>query len=209
MSNTKTIPLSEATRDQLLHFAEVHLGINLGPNKQNVKPETLMSKIRQAGHEEVVVAVANADADQVAEEMAQVDQRAMQRTESKRAIGGASSKGDPVIKILIPEEDKRGGDRPVPVTVNGTTILLPRARPIDVAYRYYLALENAKQTLFDQNPETGEITNRTVYSTNFQVIQHPSQGEVDAWHAKQAEEAAAAEEAYIKQRERREARLYA
>jgi len=206
--STKQIPLHEATREQLMNHAELVCGINLGPNKANVKAETLIAKIQQAGHDHVQVAEAEADPETVAQDMAQSDQAAMQRTQSRRAVGGASSKGDPVITILIPEEDKRGGDRPVPVTVNGTTILLPRARQIDIAYRYYLALENAKQTLYDQNPETGEITSRTVYATNFQVIQRPPQADVDAYNAREAKEAAEAEDAYIKQRERREARMF-
>ena len=205
----KKIPLAEATREQLQHHAEAVAGINLGPNRDNVKRETLISKIQQVGHEEVMVAEPDASADAVAEDMAQADQAAMKRTQGRRAIGGASSRSDPVIQILIPEEDKRGGDRPVPVNVNGTTILLPRAQPIDIAYRYYEALENARQTLYDQNPETGEISSKQVYATQFQVLRWPDKADLDRYKATQAEEARKAEEETIKQRERREARMLA
>lgn len=130
------------------------------------------------------------------EQGAPVDQGAPQKVAAKvdeydnpvqdRALRGHSSQNDPKVKVTIAEETGAGGRRGVFVGVNGVGMIIPRARPVDIPYRYWLVLNNARKTVYEQDDETGEIMESTVLSYPVSVNQMPSQEEIDAYYAADA-----------------------
>lgn len=102
----------------------------------------------------------------------------------------AGSRGDPVVRLWIGEQEDEAGKRPVPVAVNGVQILLPRGVEFDVGYRYFHALDNAKKTTYRADPDTAELIPTTMHEYPFQVRSMPPKAEIDAWAAGNAHFAA-------------------
>jgi hypothetical protein len=53
-------------------------------------------------------------------------------------------------KIMIHTNDRAGGDRPVPVGVNGRMMLIPRGTAVWVPATYIEVLKNAKEHIYDE-----------------------------------------------------------
>lgn len=110
-----------------------------------------------------------------------------------RGMVDRTSGGDPKVTINIPAQPGPGGARHVPVSVNGRTILLPRGKNIEIAYRYYHALVLAEERHYEQVPDpaggpTPIQQERDVPSYPFNVIEMPPKAEIQAWIAKQDDE---------------------
>lgn len=148
------VPIGEATVGQLRYYAEVVLGLDLGPNP-NIKPETIIAKIGQAGHDGPTIQVpAPADATEAEEPLDANPEHALspgsyQRSHAKRWV-------------QIDAQEGPGGKEPVQVAVNGTLILVPRGRPVELAEPYVEVLENAEKTVHDYDPEAHTLTPRSV-----------------------------------------------
>jgi hypothetical protein len=105
----------------------------------------------------------------------------------------------------INDYEGRGGDRPVPVSVNGDQILIRRNEWVKIPYRFYLAMMNAVQTTYEPiTNDVGKMVDQKAIDQlafPFNSRNGPSQAELDQWaKAKQAESARVAKE---KQEERR------
>lgn len=176
MTTTKKIPINEATADQLREYCEVFLGIHVSPNP-GTKPETIKAKILQAKPD--IEFIEN----EVEEEPAVPEGAAPQKVDgAKRGYGPGTSQFDPKVKIRINQSEGPGGNRGVPVGVNGQIMILPRGEVIEVPYRYYLALDQAVQATYHQDPKTHEPIASVGHSYPFQVIQMPPQEDIEAWH---------------------------
>lgn len=173
----KTIPWAEATLDELKKFAVQVLGIYPA---HNVGIEALRSKIRQTytGDTITIVNVDQDDGVQVSD-APPADQVVGDGT----ALRGTSASRDPKVKITIPETDGPGGKRGVFVSVNGVAMIVPRGKPVDIPYRYYLVLANAVKTVHEQDEETQEIISTDVPSYPMGVNLMPPQAEIDAYYA--------------------------
>lgn len=172
MSDTVKIKLADASTEQLRWFASSYLNLEVSPSDN-------ASSLR------VAISRAWDDAEiSVPSDMAGESKKAPRKTAAAPAPGAAlapkDSSRDPRVTLIISRQDGPGGDRPVEVGVNGTLILIPRGEPATVAYRYYEALKNAVQTVYEQTPD-GDIIGRDVHTYPFQVTNMPPESAVQAW----------------------------
>ena len=100
-----------------------------------------------------------------------------------KALRGSSAVNDPKVMITITEMPGAGGKRDVFVGVNGVGMMIPRGRPVVIPYRYFHALENATQTLYEQDEHTGEVISSDVPSYPFSVNKWPEKADIDAYLA--------------------------
>lgn len=111
-----------------------------------------------------------------------------QTEEPKRAtqfIGFlAKFRDDPPVELEIGMTSYPGGDKPVPVNVNGANLVIPRGRPYVIPYRFFLALANAHHVDVTQDAETLQL--QFTKTTNYPLtgVKMPPQEEIDAWHKK-------------------------
>lgn len=158
MTDTVSLPVEQASDEQLRWFIEHVLGIPL--TRKAMKRDELLARLHQAGHSgPVQVMAGHGTAPTPAPEP------------EGAALAPGSYQSGRKARIVIDRQDGPGGDRPVFVAVNGSSILIPRGEPVLVGIPYVEALTNATMTLFDQNPETGEITARDVPVHPFRVLQ--------------------------------------
>lgn len=176
---TRTIPILEATADELRAFAQSHLGMSIHPS---AKLETVLAKVQAAYFKDTI---ALPDADEPVELDAQADTDAAPKAvhvQPTNRAAGTSSSHDPKVRLRIEGHEGVGGKRSVPVGVNGVHMLIPRQKEVDVPYRYYLVLKNAVRTHYQQDQETNDMIATEVPAYPFQVVKMPSEEEIEAWH---------------------------
>lgn len=159
--DTVSIPIDEASDEQLRWFVEHVLGIPLA--RKTMRREELLARLHQAGHTGPIQAMPGHGSAPAPSPAA--------TEEGGGLMPGGSYQAGKKAKIVIDRQDGPGGDRPVFVSVNGFSILIPRGEPVAVGLPYVEALANATQTLFDQNMETGEVSARDVPAYPFRVLQ--------------------------------------
>lgn len=146
----KTININEATAPQLVAFAQSHLNIE-GVSTSMAK-SAIIAKMRAVQYDKDTIDV---------EDPA--------RGEVKQLAEGAHE-GERMIKIMIPSDDKPGGNDPVPVGNNGSVMLIPRNDECLIPYRFYAVLKDAVREVFDPLPGGGLGPARKVPAYPFQVI---------------------------------------
>lgn len=180
----KTIPLKDATHAQLMRYAQINL------NLSGVHPNTGADKLRER--------IATATGESVCHIQESVKEEDPQGERPRTPVNTVSSRSrkevvmdplrfayrDPRFLINIAAERGKGGKTPVPVSVNGTCILLPRGVDIEVPARYFFALRLAVATIlediFDENNRP--IRQETdVPQYQFSVLRSPTQTEIDDW----------------------------
>ena len=176
MSQT-TVKFDEANRDQLIMFAAQSLGMQFAPN---IGEAALKAKIR-AAYEKDEFVIMTPDDDVVV--MDEGDIPAAAHVETDAEFGGGNP--NPFVKITLATQEGTGGERPVFVGVNGIAMLVPRGKPVDIPYRYYLALTYAVKSVHVQRAD-GEIQANEVPAYPFNVNAMPSQIDIDAFFAKEA-----------------------
>ncbi len=183
-SNLKRLSMEEATVPQLRWFAETRLETK--PPKSMSDAKKLRNFIGVLGWEHNYIEIPDSPAaiKEPGKPMAQAV-AGTTRTGKGRVGDDASSKNDPRVVLTIPNEDKPGGSRPVPVAVNGKLILLPRNEEISIAYRYYEALKNAKETRYREVKDVfGNVIDYEPFevpSYPFNTVRMPDEAEVKAW----------------------------
>ncbi len=169
-------PISEATRDELLSYARLALGMQ--DLAGNISRDAVLSH--------VVTALGSADA---TIEVATPDAPSLQAGIAPGAATPprAAPADEPMVSLTIHEGRDEDGKRPVFVAVNGRGILLPRGQKITIKWKYFHVLENAVQTHFSPNLSTGEVTETSAPLYPYNVHSLPTQAEIDAWRATEAE----------------------
>lgn len=135
----KKIADPNTTPAELRAFGKNYLGLDLPPNCNR---ETLVSRISAAWEKDhIIVDDAKAPDDTVAPE------------------GGAPppvldsqtppAEGDDLVRIRINITDTPGGNEPVPVSVNGRAMLIPRDKDVEVPSKYVEALEHAVEHRYE------------------------------------------------------------
>lgn len=175
---SERIPLEEATFEQLHAYATTILGIEV---KKGTNGPQLRSKIEATGTKEIILPDAPEQPSHEGAPPPRVGVKPKQIADVR--------KGEPTVELTINEQSGAGGKRAIPVGVNGVMILLPRAERIKIAYRYYVALNNAIKTLYETDQETGDVIDRDVPSYPFQVHRMPPDDELAAWLEKDAKAA--------------------
>lgn len=61
-------------------------------------------------------------------------------------------RGEQVIEIVVQASEEAGGGEPVPVSVNGSAIWIPRGVPVRVKRKFADALNLAIRTVYDPDP---------------------------------------------------------
>jgi hypothetical protein len=93
-------------------------------------------------------------------------------------VGGAE---DPRVEIILAKHERPGGDRSEFVAVNGVAMLIPRGEKCSIPFRYFEVLQNAVETIYIQNLDTGERMARKIPSFQYQITRFPDQRAVDAY----------------------------
>lgn len=188
---SKSVKLEDATADQLRLWCMMYLGQSMPPN---TKPETMAAKLRAIGHEEFEVEENAGGA--VAERLpssrgAGPAPNAPQTVEDylalyPKGVPDLTGMRDPPVIMMIPHQDKEGGQRPVFVGVNGTSYTIPRGKNVSVPWRYYLALKDAVEATYQPDPNDHYSLIRTdTPSYPIQVVQLPPKAWVLAWEQAQ------------------------
>lgn len=142
----RTIPIDEAEVAELREFARTMLQIEIeGREPKHV----LRSKIKAAGYHADKITLFDASSVEAAE-----DRRDARGRRVFKKTDEATGREREYVRILIPQEDKPGGDEPVPAGVNGRIMYIPRGEPQDVPVEYVEALENAVEFVYE--PYNGE-----------------------------------------------------
>lgn len=149
----KTKPVAEATFEEVRLFAQVSLGLDI--DERVSKKETILAKAEKAGHriEQVIIY-----------DMPKQSDLAPKSVGRTRDING-----EECVKINVAAVEGQGGDRPVPVTVNGRTMLIPRGDDVWVPVRYAEVLKNAVMDEYEQSTK-GLGDPRKTYSYPFNYV---------------------------------------
>jgi hypothetical protein len=193
----KKIPIADATAAQLRYHAETVLGLEL--NRIANGPQ-IRAKIDAAapGTTEITVedapeslAQTTAERNTAEKEVQTAADKVVGAEKQAVALQGMSAKqaaahhNDPTIEIMIPPGAEAGGDRDVPVAVNGIQFLIKRDVWTPVPYRVFEALLNAAEIKYTHtNSDIGrmQVHERHVPSYPFQTRNGPSEAELAAWH---------------------------
>jgi hypothetical protein len=130
--------IEEADAATLRTFAKVYLGLEIdGTETKNV----MKSKLKMGGYEQDFV---------VSEEPQATRVEGADRPSSFRVTRLPNGEEQTQVCIMVEASNAIGGDRPVPVAVNGLTMLIPRGKPVWVPEPYEHALRNAVEDHYDQ-----------------------------------------------------------
>ncbi len=179
----KTIPLEEASREQLFHFARNVLNIEVGDGANNA---TIKSKIVQAKPDCTEIMVP-ADAAPATASPAPGAGVVAQPAAKQSGSLTTHFRDDPKVRLQIMRTTEANRAKDVQVAVQGDVFLIRRGETVSVPYRVYLALNDAiEQVARDTdeiNPATGLPIKEWVeqHSYPFQVHAMPSSEEIAAW----------------------------
>jgi hypothetical protein len=187
---TKTIPLEEATKEQLRAFGRDYAGISFPGFTGEAK---MRAAIAEAGYDEIKVADAPAEKPKAASpkpkpaapkpkpeeaDEEKTPQPEPPLTAAEKVAGNAAEGEDPSIvrerikrdaafmRVTIPKQQGDGGDEPVTLVVNGKALRVERGKPQLIRMPYYLALKNSEERHFDfmEGDGNAELKPRTVPS---------------------------------------------
>lgn len=206
MSTPQMVPLDEADIASLRQFATVNLGLEIKPGTNG---PSLRAKIQQAdvSVSEIPMFVpegagtprsappTTSARDGAVKQKVQVEATAngqplptAEHVEA-HAHDPLHHSHDPRVRIKIFKSDDRRRSKVVNVSVNGVLFRMQRDQEIDVPYRVYEALEEAKEKAAvdgdDINPMTGEPIKvwADVQSYPFTVVRPASDEAVAEWRA--------------------------
>lgn len=131
----KTINITEATGPQLVAFAQNTLNIE-GVSTSMAKA-AIIAKIRLTGYEADTIEVDDTPA----------------KTVTPAGSGDAAERK--MVTIMIPSSNDPGGQDDVPVSVNGSAMLIPRDIEARIPFEYYEALKNATRLVYTPLPNGG------------------------------------------------------
>lgn len=136
------IAIEDADLGQLKTFAQTVLGLEF---PRNASGQVVRGKMQEAGY--------NADFITLFEKV-QPGAASHVDGHSARDASRFERDGRTYYRILIPNEEKPGGEDPVPVGVNGRSMFIPRGVPSEVPEEYVEVLENAQAYVYE--PYSGE-----------------------------------------------------
>lgn len=201
------IKIDEAEAKDLRYFAEVVMGLEI---KDGTNANQIRAKLKQAGYTADTIPAPQAPPEPVvqyvevpaaappppAPAVAEANLPEGETLARPAAISRPASAAlmhpsrDPKVLLMIPKTDDKRRAKDVTVGVNGDIFRMQRGTKIEVPYRVYLALEDAKEKApvdhpTDINPLTGEPIKvwEEVHSYPFQIHRMPSDEEIARWEA--------------------------
>lgn len=191
----ENIALNDATPEQIRHHCEINFGLEIAEDEPIEQITTRLLEIQPAAVETGIpnydltpTTASEADRPEVA--ASPPPEPPVEKPVVER-YSDATSRGDPVITVEIAKEPHRPGSigtEPAKVGVNGKMMLIPRGRPVQIPFRYYLALLEARETQYVQREtNAGEfiLDESIAYAYPFSVQDAPSREEVGKWYADQ------------------------
>ena len=142
---TKTIPLSQAGNADMRAFAKNVCGLNLGFG--GIGNDALRAKIAECGYDSITVQEAPPSPVAPA---AGTPPRRPKLEPGNVAAAPQKKTAQSKRMILVARSDDQGGDQPVPVSVNGKAMLIPRGEPVPVPASYVEVLRHAVAYHYDQ-----------------------------------------------------------
>lgn len=157
MSNIK-VPLSQATNNQLRHYAGVILGID--GIKAGQSDKFLIGKIEAAapGIAEIEVPenLPNGDITSKAPEIVAAGATGDVETAPDVALSprdAAHYRFDPVVTVQLGQPYDGSRIKEVMLSVGGQTITIQRGKQVKIPYRFYLSLDQAKEQFYQDTDE--------------------------------------------------------
>lgn len=143
-----TVPLSTASLAQLKEYAGATLGIDMN---QSTDETEIRAQIMIAAPGVTELTVTAVDVPVIP--TAQPQEIKPQRKPAVTLIDNdleQSGRNDAVAVIEIQVGSGKNGQDPVYVSVNGTSMLIPRGKQVPIPYRYYNALRHATRIEYEQ-----------------------------------------------------------
>jgi hypothetical protein len=153
----RKVPIDKATEQELRAFATGTLGLEI---HHSSKREKILGQV-QAVWDKPEITVAD-----------EAPPALQAGTPPQPVTAAQQPPAKEMVRIIIAVTDDAGGNEPVPVSVNGSAMLIPRGKPVDIPLPYYKALENTVQHRFDPNPDGNgmSFTPRLVPAYPFQRV---------------------------------------
>ena len=138
----KTIPIGEATEDQLRLFARDTLGIDI---KLTAKLPTVRARVAAAWDKpEITIAESEPESAQGASKAA-----------PKPVTDEQQGPAEGMVRLILGVTEEAGGNDDVQVGVNGKVMLVPRGREVEIPEPYFEALAHAVTHKYDALPDGG------------------------------------------------------
>jgi len=187
-----TILLEDATKPQLLEFAQISLGLEVG---NFAKKDEILAIIKQAWHKDSITVtgwIGIEDDPPPPEAYTTLTQEMDEEAKTPADFGehddAPPAKQDPsknpddpkhranqMITIRIDTVDEPGGSDPVWVSCNGSGMWIPRGKDVQIKQKYVHILQNAVKTVYDQETDdagnpTGQLIGREVNSYPWRTL---------------------------------------
>jgi hypothetical protein len=183
MSKFERKPITEASDQQLRDFCEMQQ-LDVSDCKSRAE---LMAVLGPAWEHDYITVLAEPEFDE--DERAAMAEQVQGVDGSVIKLAGGIGANDPKVRLSIGQTPLPGGKDPVPVGVNGKTLVIQRNMEVEVPYRFYLALQAAIREEVTQDEKTGELHVSTITNYPMQVKALPSEEEIAAWHKRTDNEA--------------------
>lgn len=173
------IKIAAASRDQVLNFMQVRLGVHgLRPNTSK---DNLIKKLAELYSEDfIVVDEANPNAGDAGPKADRPHYAQPPKSKVDMLRFGAL---DPMVTIKIHADKAKDGARNVACHLNGVEYFIPRNKAHQIPYRYYLVLEEAVGDIHDgwSDQDKRNSEPRETQSYTYTVLSMPSDAEIAAW----------------------------
>jgi type IV secretory pathway VirB10-like protein len=197
------IKIEDAQLPELKHFATLALGVEVKPGTNATQLRAMILKVMPDCKDvppvpatpEPIVRVADTPPAPPAIPANYVPVEGEDPAKRPAAISLPASRElvhsslDPKVRIVIQKTDDKKRPKDVTICVNGEVTRIQRGQEVDVPYRVFEALLNAKERAAVPGDEINPFTQEPimvwedVYSYPFSVIQYPPADEVAAWKA--------------------------
>jgi hypothetical protein len=141
----RRIPLNEASPEQLLDYGQTVLGLPFAPH---YKPETMIAKILEAKPGLDILEV-EIDEDIGGEPLPAASEINAGPKPARASVPPGADPATDFVTVWIGASEGPGGDRDIPVGVNGQIMTVPRNKEVAIPRSYYEALINTDQTMYD------------------------------------------------------------
>ena len=152
MTDRTQVALADATAAQLREFAQTVLGLDIPRNDTGI---SIRAKMNAAGYDKDYISVGPS----------------VERTQ-KVEVTAPVPEGEGYQTIIIQKSNEKAGDQPVWVGVNGVGMYIERGKKQRVKDRYVEALQNAIETIYDQDQSDprAPLIPREVHRFPFSVV---------------------------------------
>lgn len=190
MTTMTKISIADATAAQLRWYATAVVGLE--DIKKGTSANHIIGKIHAVKPNLADIEVPDDLAEDVPVQAVTPKGVKLADSNAKIPVGrpGQHFRFDPKVTLVVNRTNDKKRAKRVFVTCNGDTIEIQRGEPVQIPYRFYLVMLDAKEKvsveLDEINPVTGLPLREWVeqQSYDFNVKAMPSQEEIDAWFAR-------------------------